>query len=119
MPSTSTRTAPSPGPALPGAPAPALLDALRAAVGDAHVLTGADVRARATHFWDAAPLAAGALVRPRTTHEVAAVLKACHAHRQSVVTHGGVTGLAEGDRATIGIDPARASLFDVGTEARL
>ena len=86
-------------PDAPPGPAPALLAALREAVGEAHVLTGPDVAARATHFWDAAPLAAGALVRPGTTEEVAATLRACHAAGQSVVTHGGVTGLAGGDRA--------------------
>ena len=81
-------------------PADALLDALREACGAAHVLVGTDVAARATHFWDPAPLAAGAVVRPGSTAEVSAVLAACHRAGQSVVTHGGVTGLAGGDRTT-------------------
>ncbi len=80
-------------------PSRRLLDALRAIAGEAHVLVGADVTARATHFWNAAPLAAGALVRPRTTEEVSQILRACHETGQSVVTHGGITGLVDGDRA--------------------
>ena len=76
-----------------------LLVELRAALGDAHVLVGDELAARATHFWDAAPLVAAALVRPRTTAEVAATLAACRAAGCSVVTHGGVTGLAGGDRS--------------------
>ena len=76
-----------------------LLAALRAAVGDAHVIVGAALAERASHFWDPTPLAAAALVRPATTDEVAATLRACTAAGRSVVTHGGVTGLAGGDRA--------------------
>ena len=88
--------------ARPDSPASALLDALRAAIGAAHVLVGEEVRARATHFWDPAPLAAGALVRPGSTAEVSAVLALCHAAGQPLVTHGGVTGLVGGDRADSG-----------------
>jgi FAD/FMN-containing dehydrogenase len=39
------------------------------------------------------------LVRPRSTAEVAAVLRACHAARQPVVVHGGLTGLVGGGDA--------------------
>ncbi len=37
-----------------------------------------------------------ALVRPRTTEQVATTLRICHAHGQPVVTQGGLTGLAGG-----------------------
>lgn len=37
-----------------------------------------------------------ALVRPRSTEEVAAVLRICHEHNQPVVPLGGMTGLVEG-----------------------
>ena len=37
-----------------------------------------------------------ALVRPAATDEVATALRICHAHRQPVVTQGGLTGLAGG-----------------------
>ena len=45
--------------------------------------------------WSDAPRARPlAVVRPRSTAEVAAVLRVCHAYGQSVVTQGGLTGLA-------------------------
>ena len=66
-------------------------------VGSAHVLTGAKVSERATHFWDSTPLTAKAIVRPANTSETSAVLKLCHAASQVVVTHGGVTGLVDGN----------------------
>ena len=76
-----------------------LLGELRAVVGDAHVLVGEDVSARAAHFWNPEPLRARALVRPGSTRETAAVLARCDARAQSVVTRGGVTGLAGGERS--------------------
>lgn len=78
----------------------ALLDTLRAIVGDGNVLTGDAVSARAAHFWNPLPLQAKALVRPANTAEVSAIMRACHASGQAVVTHGGLTGLVEGDRST-------------------
>jgi FAD/FMN-containing dehydrogenase len=66
------------------------------------VVRAPELRARARNFWDPAPLEALALVRPRTTDELSAVLKLCHARGQGVVTHGGRTGVCDGDRATAG-----------------
>jgi FAD/FMN-containing dehydrogenase len=77
----------------------ALLANLKIIVGSEHVLTGADVRARSTHFWDASPLEALAVVRPASTAETAAVVRTCHAAGQAIVTHGGVTGLVDGNRS--------------------
>jgi FAD/FMN-containing dehydrogenase len=42
---------------------------------------------------------ASAIVRPAGTHEVSGILKACHQAGQSVVTHGGLTGLVGGAKA--------------------
>lgn len=78
----------------------ALLDSLAEIVGPSHVLTGKEVTDRATHFWDATPLEALAIVRPANTDETAEVLKLCYAAGQAVVTHGGVTGLVDGNRTT-------------------
>jgi len=69
-------------------------------VGANNVLTGAQVKERATHFWDSTPLSAKAIVRPGNTQETAAVLKLCHGAKQSVVTHGGITGLVDGHLST-------------------
>ena len=64
-----------------------------------HVLDSKQVAERATHFWDSQSLVAKALVRPASTDETAKVLKACHEAGQTVVTHGGVTGLVDGNRS--------------------
>ncbi len=74
-----------------------LVDALRAVVGDAHVLTDADVRATYETDWlgqwhGITP----AVVRPGSTDEVAAVLRACAARGVAVVPQGGNTGLVGG-----------------------
>ncbi len=77
-----------------------IVSELVALLGAEAVLDSQAVRGRARHVWDPTPMEARALVRPRTTEEVSAVLKLCHRHGQPVVTHGGVTGLAGGDRST-------------------
>jgi FAD/FMN-containing dehydrogenase len=72
-----------------------VLDALRAALGPAVVLAGADVPDRnaadATALPPTRPLA---VVRPATTEAVSDALRICHAHGQPVVLQGGLTGLA-------------------------
>jgi len=77
-----------------------ITDQLKNIVGSDHVLSAASVAERATHFWDPSPMVAMALVRPANTREVSEVLKICHQHNQPVVTHGGVTGLVDGDKST-------------------
>jgi len=77
-----------------------LLETLQDIVGVAHVLTPEQVSERATHFWDSRPLIARALVRPACTQETSEVLRACHEAGQNVVTHGGVTGLVDGNHST-------------------
>lgn len=77
-----------------------LLNELVSIVGAAHVLTGKQVSERATHFWDPRPLTARAIVRPADTAQTSAVLKLCHGASQVVVTHGGITGLVDGNRST-------------------
>ncbi len=76
-----------------------MLDRLRAIVGAGHVLTGADA-ARLGRDWTGSyrwePLA---VVRPGTTAEVAAVMRAAHAARLPVVPVGGNTGLVGGTSA--------------------
>jgi FAD/FMN-containing dehydrogenase len=73
----------------------ALKNELRAIVGEQGVLEGAAVRERAAALWHGR-VEAELLVRPRTTEQVSAVLRLCHAHAQPVVTHGGLTGLVNG-----------------------
>ena len=74
----------------------ALLAALRAAVGAAHVLTDGDLTAYEQDWrkrWRGKALA---VVRPASTAEVAAVVRACAAHGSGVVPQGGNTGLVGG-----------------------
>lgn len=80
--------------------AAALLARLQDALGDAHVLTGSQVDARARHVWDPRALQALAVVRPSSSDEVAAVLRACADADRAVVTLGGITGLAGGNDST-------------------
>ncbi len=75
-----------------------LLADLRAVVGESGLLTGAAVHER-TDVNGHVPRAA-ALVRPASTEQVSGVLRLCHARRQSVVTHGGRSGLVEGTATT-------------------
>lgn len=66
-------------------------------LGDAGVQTGTQVEARFHTDWSGQPpVAPLALVRPRSTDEVVAVLRLCHQHRVAVVPQGGLTGLAGG-----------------------
>ena len=73
-----------------------LLQALRAAVGQAQVLTDGDLSAWEQDWrkrWHGRALA---VVRPGSTAEVAAVVQACAAHGASLVPQGGNTGMVGG-----------------------
>ncbi|MFV3075286.1 FAD-binding oxidoreductase [Niveispirillum fermenti] len=77
-----------------------LLEQIRAIVGDVGLVTGADVARRPADWTGSTPCRARAVVRPRTTAELAAVMKLCHAAGQPVVPAGGLTGLVRGASAT-------------------
>lgn len=68
-----------------------LLERLRAIVGDGGVLTGEDVSSRYPGYF-MKRIEADAIVRPRTTDEVAAILKTCNEAGQPVVVQGGMSG---------------------------
>ena len=74
----------------------ALLDTLRQAVGAAHVLIDGDLTAYEHDWRQRACGRALAVVRPGSTDEVAAVVRACAARGASIVPQGGNTGLAVG-----------------------
>ena len=75
---------------------PALIESLRAIVGAAHVLTDGDLTAYEQDWRKRARGKALAVVRPGSTAEVAAVVKACAAAGTAIVPQGGNTGLAVG-----------------------
>jgi FAD/FMN-containing dehydrogenase len=61
------------------------------------VLQGAEISERYQHDWSSeAPGVPLAVVRPRHTGELSAVLACCHAHDQPVVVQGGLSGLCGG-----------------------
>lgn len=74
----------------------ALLDVLRQIIGPANVLTEGDLSAWELDWRKRAQGKALAVVRPASTAEVAAVVKACAAARVSMVPQGGNTGLVAG-----------------------
>ncbi|WP_320822225.1 FAD-binding oxidoreductase [Reinekea sp.] len=74
----------------------ALLTQLIELLGPDQILTGAEVSARPTSWFDKTPMPAGAIVRPGSTEEVAAVVKLCHTAGISIVPLGGMTGFVEG-----------------------
>lgn len=72
-----------------------IIERLTDLLGEDAVLTGERVRERLAGVWREDPIAARAIVRPRTTEEVSKVLALCNEQRQPVVAHGGLTGLVE------------------------
>ncbi|WP_313335297.1 FAD-binding oxidoreductase [Comamonas sp.] len=78
------------------APAAAFWTDLEQALGPNGFSRGAD--AIAPKYWTdwsgTPPVPPLALLRPRSTEEVSALLRICHAHRVPVVPQGGLTGLA-------------------------
>ncbi|MBA3589279.1 FAD-binding oxidoreductase [Methylibium sp.] len=74
----------------------ALLNALRAAIGASQVLAEGDLTAWELDWRKRYRGRALAVVRPGSTAEVAAVVRACGAHGASLVPQGGNTGLVGG-----------------------
>nr|WP_048437921.1 FAD-binding oxidoreductase [Caenimonas sp. SL110] len=73
-----------------------LLSELRAAIGDANVLTDGDLSAWETDWRKRSYGKALAVARPASAQEVAAVVKACANAGVSIVPQGGNTGLVVG-----------------------
>jgi len=72
------------------------VEVLRAAVGAAQVLTGADAQAFETDWRERYRGRALAVVRPSSTEEVAAVVRVCAGASIPIVPQGGNTGLCGG-----------------------
>ncbi len=107
-----------------------LLNALGDIVGDGGVLTGEDLTTRAADWLGLSTCQAKAVIRPRSTAELSAVMQRCHAARQPVIGTGGLTGLVHGTdaqgheiqisfermRSVISVDPVgRTMLVEAGT----
>lgn len=74
----------------------ALLQALKAQLGERGMLTGDDVLQRSCDPFGHSPIAAPAILRPASTEELSNIMALCHAADQPVVLHGGRTGVAGG-----------------------
>lgn len=72
-----------------------LLDALRTAIGPAQVRTGAQLQGMDAG-WHPGNLAAGVVVLPASTDQVAQVVRLCRQHHVPIVPQGGRTGLVGG-----------------------
>ena len=70
-----------------------------AALGEARVLTGNRLEGRMTHVWKGEQMRAAAVLLPKTTAEVSAIMKICDRHGQPVVVHGGLTNLVGSAKA--------------------
>ncbi|WP_426387812.1 FAD-binding oxidoreductase [Sphingobium sp. R-21] len=75
---------------------PDLVERLLHELGPGAVLTGEDVAARSCDPFMHVPPRSTALLRPRSTAEVSSILEQCHRAGQSIVVHGGCTGVAGG-----------------------
>ena len=81
----------------------ALVARLRELLGDAAVLEDDAVRTRSAGIWGPPrTVAASLLARPCDTEGVAQVLALCNERGQSVVVHGGLTGVVDGAWAEAG-----------------
>ena len=69
---------------------------LRAIVGQDGVLDAKEVSTRSAGALRPDRLTAQALVRPKSTEQVSAVMRWCNANGMRVVTQGGLTGLVHG-----------------------
>lgn len=78
-----------------------IIKQLKTLLGEQNVLTGEAVRERYFHVWQMnEALIAKAVLFPRNTTEMAAILRLCHAQNQPVVIHGGRTNLVGATEAT-------------------
>ncbi len=74
---------------------PDIISSLQSILDSGGLLTGEDVSGRAGG-WAEGPCEALAIVRPRNTQEVAAIMTLCNELNQPVVTQGGKTGMVRG-----------------------
>ena len=73
-----------------------IIESIAQIVGTAGLLQGEDVSARPNLSWGQGSCPARAIVRPASTEELSQVMRLCHDHGQTVVAHGGLTGLVNG-----------------------
>lgn len=80
----------------------AFLAEMETLLGKGGVLTGDDVTLRSEDIFRPHPCQAEAILRPRTTEEVSAILRAAARHGITIITHGGRTGVSGGAESRAG-----------------
>jgi FAD/FMN-containing dehydrogenase len=96
-------------------PDPELAAKLKDLLGPAGFLDRHQAAERQTSFWNSEPLQALALVRPKSTEEVSAILALCHKSGQPVRVIGGGTGPvagAEPDCQTLALSLERMAVVE-------
>ena len=73
---------------------------LKAALPPDALVAGKDLAGRTEDWMHQQPMHSTLLVRPASTGEVSTALALCHAAGQTVITHGGLTGLVHGTDTT-------------------
>lgn len=77
-----------------------MIQELTSIVGENNILAQGKEKTRFTHIWKTdIPLTALAVVFPKNTEEVAAIMHLCNKHNQQVVVHGGLTNLVGGTQS--------------------
>jgi FAD/FMN-containing dehydrogenase len=66
------------------------------------VLRGPDAQVRGSGWGSPEPCHAAAILRPKSTPEVSAILKLCNAQKRPIVPHGGLTSIVRGVRTDPG-----------------
>lgn len=79
---------------------PRLFARLKAALPPEALLTGEQLAERTEDWMHLQPMRSTLLLRPASTTEVSTALALCHAAGQSVITHGGLTGVVHGTDTT-------------------
>ena len=80
-----------------------LISQLESALDASSLLLGDAISDKYYADWSGAePCPPGALLKPRTTGELSAIMALCHQYNQSVVVQGGLTGLAGGATPKLG-----------------
>lgn len=72
------------------------LTEMEALLGQGGVLAGGDVQMRSSDPFRAVPVLADAILRPRSTAEVSAILAAAAREGVTIIPHGGLTGVSGG-----------------------
>lgn len=71
-----------------------MINALEKIVGQNNILSQGKEKSRFTHIWKTdIPLNALAVVFPKSTEELSAIMQLCHKEKQEVIVHGGLTNL--------------------------